>query len=340
MMIIIRPLILILVFFGMLFALREPIRHVDENLVIINYAYISPSVSYIKNKVEGLFTHTDTLYGEMAPGAPLVPVDGVLGTASSTTSTDQASTTPKGTMLGGAKEVLVAKDDSQTVDSSRLSIAGIFTQTNKERADRSVGILRLNNKLNAAAERKLQDMFTNQYFEHVSPSGVHVSDLVREAEYEYIVVGENLALGNFGGDVPVVTAWMNSPGHRANILDTRFSEIGIAVGKGMYKGKEQWLAVQHFAKPLASCEGPKSELKTSIETETKKLAVIESDLQQRKKQIEATATFSVEYSALAETYNALVSEYNARLEGLKDEIAIYNLQVRRFNTCAGISNTP
>jgi uncharacterized protein YihD (DUF1040 family) len=48
----------------------------------------------------------------------------------------------------------------------------------------------------------------------------------------------------------------------------------------------------------------------------------------------------VEYSALAETYNALVSEYNARLEGLKDEIAIYNLQVRRFNSCAGISNTP
>jgi uncharacterized protein YkwD len=325
MMIIIRPLILILVFFGMLFALREPIRHVDENLAIINYAYISPSISYIKDKVGGVFTHIDNLYGETTPGAPVVPVDEALGTASSTRA-DQASTTPTGPILGGAKGVLVSKDDSQTVDSSRLSIAGIFTQTNKQRADRSVGTLRLNTKLNTAAERKLQDMFSNQYFEHVSPSGVHVSDLVRDAEYEYIVVGENLALGNFGGDVPVVAAWMNSPGHRANILDARFSEIGIAVGKGMYKGKEQWLAVQHFAKPLASCEGPNPDLKTTIETETKKLAEMESDLQQRKKQIEATATFSV--------------EYNARLEGLKDEIAIYNLQVRRFNSCAGISNTP
>lgn len=333
-MTVIRPLILIVIFFAGLFTLREPIRHFDDNLAVLGSAYIVPSAMYLKEVVLSIFPGgNDTPEGQK---------DGDTGgaevSAHDIPSLDASSTTPTLTPPTDGGKAVIAKDISQTVDSTRLSIAGIFSQTNFERSHKNIATLRLNTKLNLSAEKKLQDMFSNQYFEHVSPSGVSVSDLVRDSEYEYIVVGENLALGNFGGDLQVVQAWMNSPGHRANILDPRFSEIGIAVGKGLYDGKELWIAVQHFAKPLASCEGPRAELKTRIATETEALSVFETKLKSTKSKIDEMMIFSVEYSQLVETYNREVSEYNARLEGLKDEIAIYNLQVRRFNTCAGIAN--
>lgn len=323
-MLFMRPIAIVLIFFLGLFVLRGPIQDVDENLIIIKEHYIDPVIAYVTGNKDEPKTLGDS---------NSIP-EGSIATTTDTVKTPITIPDAK----AGSKPVLISKDTGISADSSSLSISGILAQTNKNRAMKNLKSLRLNSNLNSAAQRKLEDMFSNQYFEHVSPKGVDVTDLVRKAGYEYIVVGENLALGNFGGDVQVVTAWMNSPGHRANILDTRFQEIGIAVGKGLYNGKQQWIAVQHFAKPLSSCEGPNAELKIRIDTHTAELAVRESELNTQKKQIDSSNSGTPGYGELVEKYNISVVEYNTRLEGLKDEISTYNAQVRTFNSCAGLGN--
>lgn len=330
-MMFIRPLVIILVFFAGLFVLREPIRHLDENLAVVKHQYIDP-----------IFKHEGS--ADLNTASSTSPSDLAYGTSTIGSTLGASSTRPYDPALpavqGGSKEPLVSKNDSLTAEVSSLSISGVLAATNKERTSRKVGALKINSNLNKAANEKLQDMFTNQYFQHVSPEGIDVSNLIRGVGYEYIVVGENLALGNFGGDVQVVTAWMNSPGHRANILDRRFQEIGIAVGKGKFNGKEQWIAVQHFAKPLSSCEGPSADLKAKVDAHTAELSVREGELNTLKKKIETSNNAgSVPYQADVEKYNNLVGDYNTRLEGLKDEIATYNAQVRFFNTCAGLTTS-
>lgn len=98
-----------------------------------------------------------------------------------------------------------------------LSNSGILAETNSERARLGLSPLRISSNLNAAATLKVIDMFARQYFEHTSPTGVTISDLSESVGYDYILVGENLALGNFSSDAALVAAWMGSPGHRANI---------------------------------------------------------------------------------------------------------------------------
>ena len=126
---------------------------------------------------------------------------------------------------------------------------GIISLTNIERKKVGLSELIKDPLLSKAAEIKLQDMFQKQYFQHVSPSGDSVSDVKTKTGYEYIVVGENLALGVFAGDAQVVAAWMASPGHK-NILDSRYQEIGLAVRTGCVSRKK---AVAYcstfFAKP-------------------------------------------------------------------------------------------
>ncbi len=306
-----RPLLLVLVLFGALFAFREPLRDLGRNALIS--------------------TSTDPSFG--------------LGAATSTngTSTGTGSNPaiekakPVSGISSSNKGILTPLDKTIRVEDSALSINGIVSFTNKERTTRQFPALRSNQALNASAQKKLEDMFDKQYFEHESPNGVSVADLVSDQEYQYIAVGENLALGNFGGDQQVVTAWMNSPGHRANILDPRFQEIGIAVGKGLYKGRQQWIAVQHFAKPLSSCPGPSGELKEKINAHAADLTVREKALSVLKKEIDEYPTNDAAYIEKVERYNDLVGEYNVQLESLKSEISAYNEQVRAFNSCAGLS---
>lgn len=148
---------------------------------------------------------------------------------------------------------------------SLLTKEGTFTETNKQRALNDVPALTRNTTLDAAAASKLQDMFDKQYFEHISPSGRGPADVVNDVRYEYLVVGENLALGNFETDATLLEAWMNSPGHRANIVSPKFRELGIAVGEGMFEGKKTWLAVQTFGTPASTCGAPSAASKAEIE---------------------------------------------------------------------------
>lgn len=220
---------------------------------------------------------------------------------------------------------------------SVLTRAGAIRWTNVERQNDGLPVLAENAKLNSAAEIKLKDMFARQFFAHVSPTGEGAADLVKKATYEFIAVGENLALGNFDGDKDLVTAWMNSPGHRANILSSTFHEIGVAVGKGMFEGKETWLAVQIFAKPISACPQPDPNLKAGIESAESKIGSLVQTANALKNEIEnekpKTRKETEEYNQKVDEYNSLAHQINALVEEVKILISRYNTQVRALNQC-------
>lgn len=221
-----------------------------------------------------------------------------------------------------------------------LTNDGVISWTNNQRKSQSgLPALKQNIKLAQAARLKLDDMFKKQYFEHVSPSGVGPGDLDKMVKYEFITAGENLALGNYKNDQVLVQAWMDSPGHRANILNFKYQEIGVATGKGVYEGQETWLAVQEFGKPASSCPAVSVKLKQDIASLQIEVANEEADLKQQKASMaSATPKTQQEYNTYNQTvvnFNMAIENYNKKLQELKSLISSYNAQVQAYNSCAG-----
>lgn len=222
---------------------------------------------------------------------------------------------------------------STTPDKSELTHTGVIYWTNKNRANMGIEPLRENSALDAAAKKKLDDMFLNQYFEHVSPGGVGVGDLGKEAGYDFILIGENLALGNFKDDTSVVDAWMESPGHRANILNESYREIGVAVGRGVFEGNNVWMAVQHFGLPKSACPEVDQDLKDVINTNQTKISKMQKDLSRMDSSIKSNKNEDGTKSEKIKEYNDLVVIYNNLLSKIKNDINLFNTQVRVFNNC-------
>lgn len=125
---------------------------------------------------------------------------------------------------------------------SFLTKEGVIKWTNIQRQQNGLSPLKENDKLNASAKAKVEDMFAKQYFDHYSPSGQGVADLAEKVGYDFVVIGENLALGNYEDDQDLVQSWMLSPGHRENILNDKYQEIGVWVQKGVFEEKQPgWL---------------------------------------------------------------------------------------------------
>lgn len=320
-----RPLFILLIFFGALFYFKEPLSHVAPSFDQLHSAYADSFKKLIKeitSATSSAILNTNTNYIPSSDTA----------TTSVKTSTIDAVT--DGVLPNSSKqnrELLPVVSNQSGED---LTISGIIYETNKERRKAGLPELMKDPQLSQSAEMKLQDMFQKQYFQHISPTGDSVSDVVRKTGYEYIVVGENLALGIFGGDEQVVAAWMASPGHKKNILDTRYKEIGLAVGQGMYQGRRQWLVVQHFAKPLSACPSPAPKLKNTVDIQKNEIEVLEQKILAVRSQIDGLTGDA--YSEKANEYNTLVIEYNSKLTTLKSSTDLYNEAVRAFNACAGI----
>lgn len=215
-----------------------------------------------------------------------------------------------------------------------LTRAGTIHWTNVQRVGEGLPGLKENAKLNAAAEAKARDMFARQYFEHEAPTGEGPSDLADGAGYEFIAIGENLALGNFGDDEKLVEAWMNSPGHRANILSGRYTEIGVAVLRGTFEGASTWIAVQEFGRPLSDCPEPDAGIKANIERNNIRLEEMGAELAQKRSELEAyQPKRGPEYNRKVEEYNALVDAYNALVDETKELVQSFNSQATAFNAC-------
>ena len=124
----------------------------------------------------------------------------------------------------------------------------VIELTNQQRLENGLNPLRMNPNLNEVAQRKAGDMFAFNYWAHTSPSGRDPWSFFQEVGYKYLYAGENLAR-DFMNSSSVVDAWMNSPSHRANILNNHYQEIGLAVVNGTLNGVETTLVVQVFGTP-------------------------------------------------------------------------------------------
>lgn len=109
---------------------------------------------------------------------------------------------------------------------------------NKERAKYGLAPLTLNTKLSNVARVKSQDMHDKHYFSHTSPTYGSPFDMMRSFGISYRAAGENIAMG-YGTPEAVMNAWMNSSGHRANILNANYTQIGVGyVADGHYWTQE------------------------------------------------------------------------------------------------------
>ena len=104
-------------------------------------------------------------------------------------------------------------------------------------------------ELNEAAARHARDMARSDYFDHRGADGSQPKDRVLRAGYQSRLTGENIALGPESAE-EVVAGWLASPGHCANIMDSRFQHIGVGLATGRGRGKIYW--VQDFAEPLSA----------------------------------------------------------------------------------------
>ncbi len=104
----------------------------------------------------------------------------------------------------------------------------VLTLVNQERAKAGCQPLTSDSRLVTAARQHSQDMADRNYFDHTTPDGVAFDKRITNAGYRWSNAGENIAKGQKDA-AAVMQAWMNSPGHRANILNCKFKNIGVGL---------------------------------------------------------------------------------------------------------------
>lgn len=134
-----------------------------------------------------------------------------------------------------------------------ISVEKILTLVNERRVSQNLVPLNLSLELNNAANQKALDMFSKNYWAHISPAGATPWVFITKAGYDYLYAGENLAK-DFDKSQEVVDAWMNSSSHRANLLKPEYTDIGLAVVNGTLNGQETTLVVQEFGSKLAKID--------------------------------------------------------------------------------------
>ncbi|HET8774933.1 MAG TPA: CAP domain-containing protein [Thermoanaerobaculia bacterium] len=120
------------------------------------------------------------------------------------------------------------------LDANAITPANVTALMNQYRADAGLPPLRIDPSLTAAAEARMREMAEGEWWGHEAPDGtppfVHIP-----IDYDYAFAAENLAAG-FDTAGVLVLSWMESPGHRANILGAKYADCGIAILDGSTKG--------------------------------------------------------------------------------------------------------
>jgi uncharacterized protein YkwD len=129
--------------------------------------------------------------------------------------------------------------------------SNLITLTNSDRVTQGVAVLEPSSLLNAAAQKKADDMMAKSYFAHYSPEGVSPWHWFTSVGYYYTHPGENLAM-DFATPTSVESAWMASPEHRANILRGVYTQIGVGMATGIYNGQQTTFVVELFATPATT----------------------------------------------------------------------------------------
>lgn len=121
---------------------------------------------------------------------------------------------------------LTAKNSGVLAYATEMDNSSLVESTNAARTSNEQKPLKQNKKLSSAAQTKAQDMVDQNYWSHNRPNGQEPWVFINNAGYSYTKAGENLAYG-FSNANDVVSGWLNSPAHRANVLDPAYQEVGF-----------------------------------------------------------------------------------------------------------------
>lgn len=139
---------------------------------------------------------------------------------------------PSSTGGGGSSSGGTTTDNISKLTSDELEV---FNLINAQRTKNGLSALKIDSEVQNVARIKAQDMVNNNYFSHNSPIYGSPFDMLKSFKVSYKTAGENIA-GNSSNSA-AVNAWMNSSGHKANILNSSFNYTGIGVVKGSKYGK-------------------------------------------------------------------------------------------------------
>lgn len=124
----------------------------------------------------------------------------------------------------GAPETEAPGTDQENGGTSLSMAQQVANLVNKERAKAGLPALELRSDISAAAQVRAKETVTS--FSHTRPNGTNFNTALTEQQISYRGAGENIAWGQRGAEA-VMNAWMNSPGHRANILNSSFRYLGV-----------------------------------------------------------------------------------------------------------------
>ena len=111
----------------------------------------------------------------------------------------------------------------------------VFNLINQQRTNNGLSALKVDSEVQRVARIKAEDMVTNNYFSHTSPTYGSPFDMLKSFKISYKTAGENIAANSSNSGA--VNAWMNSSGHKANILNSSFNYTGIGVVNSSKYGK-------------------------------------------------------------------------------------------------------
>ncbi len=132
---------------------------------------------------------------------------------------------------------------------ARLSQELIIQEVNPVRKDQGFLDLEINEKLTQAAQLKAEDMIKRNYFSHTGPEGETPWTWLDQAGYNYAIAGENLAM-DVNDPKVLVKAWLDSPAHAKNILNSHFADIGIGIAKGEINGRATIVVVMFLGREM------------------------------------------------------------------------------------------
>lgn len=129
-----------------------------------------------------------------------------------------------------------------------LTSENILAVLNDDRSQNGLKPLQANLRLEEAARKKAEHILSLGYFAHTSPSGLAPWDFIRATGFDYSFAGENLAM-NYSNVNELEADFLTSPAHRDNLRSGAFTDIGIAIVRGLYQGQEAVITVQMFGTP-------------------------------------------------------------------------------------------
>ncbi len=256
--------------------------------------------------------------------------------ASQTETATTASSEVKAAEKGSPSSKASPYTEAASLNHLELTRSNVVWFTNYYRVKQGLKPLTEVGALDRSAAAKGSDMLKYQYFDHTRPGSTTSFDsFIDQQHYDFIKIGENIAMGDFSTSKGVVDAWIKSPPHKRNIMDSLYTEIGVSVVTGNYKGTSgQVFITQHFGDPRANCPIVNDDIKTRIDSLKKILASLKKNVTEKQASIGSEpVTTDPTYDNLVNEYNVLVKSYNELQGQIQSLVSSYNKQVQSFDRC-------